>query len=143
MIFGILLLSVMLVSADTDHQTEIEEGRKLVDSKISSDKLNDKELEAIGDYYMEEMHPGKAHELMHEMMGGHDSELTKEMHINKFFFPGSMISINERKLIIKWNNKGKTQQEIAELLNCHQSSRAEKLDCCGIYPTLLSRTQSH
>ena len=82
MIFGILLLSVMLVSADTDHQTEIEEGRKLVESKISCDKLNDKELEAIGDYYMEEMHPGKAHELMHEMMGGHDSELTKEMHIN-------------------------------------------------------------
>ena len=33
-----------------------------------------------------------------------------------------MISINERKLIIKWNNKGKTQQEIAELLDCNQSS---------------------
>ena len=33
-----------------------------------------------------------------------------------------MISINERKLIIKWNNKGKTQQEIAELLGCNQTS---------------------
>ena len=33
-----------------------------------------------------------------------------------------MISIKERKLIIQWNEKGKTQQEIAELLNCHQSS---------------------
>ncbi len=33
-----------------------------------------------------------------------------------------MISIKERKLIIQWNEKGKTQQEIAELLDCHQSS---------------------
>ena len=33
-----------------------------------------------------------------------------------------MLSINERTLILEWNQKGKTQQEIAELLNCHQSS---------------------
>ncbi len=33
-----------------------------------------------------------------------------------------MTSIKERKLIIQWNEKGKTQQEIAELLNCHQTS---------------------
>lgn len=33
-----------------------------------------------------------------------------------------MLYIKERKLIIQWNEKGKTQEEIAELLNCHQSS---------------------
>lgn len=33
-----------------------------------------------------------------------------------------MISIKERGLIIKWDEDGKNQQEIAELLNCHQSS---------------------
>ena len=33
-----------------------------------------------------------------------------------------MISIKERTLIIKWNDERKTQQEIAELLNCYQSS---------------------
>lgn len=33
-----------------------------------------------------------------------------------------MISIKERKLILQWDEKGKTQQEIAELLNCHQTS---------------------
>lgn len=33
-----------------------------------------------------------------------------------------MLSIKERKLILKWNQEGKTQQEIAELLGCHQSS---------------------
>mgnify|MGYP001560670672 CR=1 FL=1 len=33
-----------------------------------------------------------------------------------------MISIKERKLVIEWDAKGKTQQEIAALLNCNQSS---------------------
>src|SRR3989344_3907954 len=33
-----------------------------------------------------------------------------------------MISLKERKLIIQWSEKGRTQEEIAELLNCHQSS---------------------
>ena len=33
-----------------------------------------------------------------------------------------MISIKERKLILIWDKKGKTQQEIAELLGCHQTS---------------------
>mgnify|MGYP001614487848 CR=1 FL=1 len=82
LVFGMLLLNISLASANGEHQTEIEEGKKLVESKISCDKLNDEQLEAIGDYYMEQMHPGDAHELMHEMMGGHDSELTKNMHVN-------------------------------------------------------------
>lgn len=33
-----------------------------------------------------------------------------------------MISINERKLVIQWDREGKTQQEIASLLSCHQTS---------------------
>ena len=33
-----------------------------------------------------------------------------------------MISLKERKLIVEWDEKGKTQQEIAELLSCAQSS---------------------
>lgn len=33
-----------------------------------------------------------------------------------------MLSIKERNLIIKWDANGKTQQEIAGLLDCHQSS---------------------
>ena len=82
MIFGMLFLNITLVLANENHQSEIEKGKKLTESEISCDKLIDEQLEAIGDYYMEQMHPGKSHELMHDMMGGHDSELTKEMHIN-------------------------------------------------------------
>ena|SRR3989344_4792231 len=33
-----------------------------------------------------------------------------------------MIPLQKRELIIEWDRKGKTQQEISELLNCHQSS---------------------
>ena len=33
-----------------------------------------------------------------------------------------MLSIDERKLILKWKKEEKNQQEIADLLNCHQYS---------------------
>ena len=39
-----------------------------------------------------------------------------------------MLTTKERKLILQWNHKGKTQQEIAELLDCHQSSVSRLLE---------------
>ena len=33
-----------------------------------------------------------------------------------------MLSINERKLIIRWDNEGKNQQDIADLIGCVQST---------------------
>jgi len=50
-----------------------------------------------------------------------------------------MLTIKERKLILQWNHKGKTQQDIAELLGCHQSSVSrllEKHKCKGIVTDL-------
>ena len=35
--FGILLLSIFLVSANSIHQEMFEEGKKLIDSKLSCD----------------------------------------------------------------------------------------------------------
>ncbi|HII66348.1 TPA: hypothetical protein HA295_06280, partial [Candidatus Woesearchaeota archaeon] len=69
-ILVILLLSIVVVLAQESHDSEIEEGKKLVESKMSCDKLSNEQLEAIGDYYMEQMHPGEAHEIMDNMMGG-------------------------------------------------------------------------
>ena len=78
-----LLLNVTLAFADGDHQNEIEEGKELVENKISCDKLNDEQLEAIGEYYMEQMHPGESHEAMHEMMGIEEgTEYHKQFHVN-------------------------------------------------------------
>ena len=81
-ILVILLLSIVVVLAQESHDSEIEEGKKLVESKMSCDKLSNEQLEAIGDYYMEQMHPGEAHEIMDNMMGGEDSESLKQVHIN-------------------------------------------------------------
>ncbi len=33
-----------------------------------------------------------------------------------------VLSINERKLILRWHGEGKNQQEIADLVGCHQTS---------------------
>ena len=76
--FVMLLLSVAFVAA---HSGEIEEGKILAESNVSCNSLNDAQLEAIGEYYMEQMHPGEAHELMDSMMGGEGSESLRQMHI--------------------------------------------------------------
>jgi len=77
LLVGMLLLSISIVFAAED----FSETKKLIDSNISCDKLTDDQLEEMGDYYMEQMHPGEQHEMMDRMMGGEDSETVKQMHI--------------------------------------------------------------
>ena len=78
LIFSMLLLGVSLVSA---HEHDFDETKQLIDSGIGCDKLTDEQLESIGDYYMEQMHPGEAHEMMDQMMGGEGSDSLKQVHI--------------------------------------------------------------
>ena len=76
-----LLLNLSLVNAIT--QQEIKEAKSLIDSKVNCKSLSDSQLEIIGEYYMEQMHPGESHELMHKMMGIKEgSEAEKQFHIN-------------------------------------------------------------
>src|SRR3989338_3332270 len=82
LILAMFLLGVAAVLAQESHDSEIEEGKKLVESKTSCGKLSNEQLEAIGDYYMEQMHPGESHGLMDNMMGGEGSESSKQVHIN-------------------------------------------------------------
>jgi len=82
-IFGIgLMLMSILAWAEEDHKQDIEEGKKLVESKVSCNQLTNEQLEVIGEYYMEQMHSGESHELMDKMMGGEGSDSLKQMHIN-------------------------------------------------------------
>lgn len=83
-IFVIPLLLVLLsaLALATMPQQELNEAKQLIDSKIDCQTLTDSQLELLGDYYMEQMHPGEAHELMDQMMGGEGSESLRQVHIN-------------------------------------------------------------
>ena len=59
----------MNVSAAESHDAELEEGKALVEAEADCATLDDEQLEAIGEYIMEVIHPGDAHDAMHVMMG--------------------------------------------------------------------------
>ncbi|GIU68173.1 MAG: hypothetical protein KatS3mg001_023 [Candidatus Pacearchaeota archaeon] len=75
----VLLFSLVVISAHDDRN--FTQAETLIQQKVSCDKLTEEQLELIGDYYMEQMHPGEAHKLMDQMMGGEGSESLKAMHI--------------------------------------------------------------
>lgn len=78
---AILLLNLSLAGAIT--QQEAKEAKSLIDSKANCKSLSDSQLELIGEYYMEQMHKGESHELMHQMMGMKEgSEIEEQFHIN-------------------------------------------------------------
>ena len=76
----VILFSFVVIAQEEEHN--FSEAKQLIDSKISCDSLMNEQLELIGDYYMEQMHPGEAHEYMDRMMGGEGSESLKQVHIN-------------------------------------------------------------
>jgi hypothetical protein len=75
----LLSLSLFVVAHGEEDFAQAEE---LIESKISCSELSNEQLEIIGDYYMEQMHPGEAHEVMDKMMGGEGSDTLKQAHIN-------------------------------------------------------------
>ncbi len=77
---ALLLFNVGFVVAHGEETFAAAE--EIIKQKISCDELTDDQLEILGDYYMEQMHPGEDHEYMDEMMGGEGSESLRQMHIN-------------------------------------------------------------
>lgn len=82
--FVLLVLLVVSVGVFAhEHEEEVAEGKQLVESKVSCNELTDEQLEAIGEYIMETMHPGEAHDAMHQMMGVQEGTPQHEQfHVN-------------------------------------------------------------
>lgn len=76
----LILLSFNFISSHGEE--EFHAAEEIIEQKIPCSELNEEQLEIIGDYYMEQMHPGEAHIKMDEMMGGEGSESLRQMHIN-------------------------------------------------------------
>ena len=85
-VFVTLLLLVSLttaVSVFAHSEKNFTDTKKLIDSGVPCSNLTDDKLESIGEYYMEQMHPGEAHEFMHQRMGlVEGSEAEEKYHIN-------------------------------------------------------------
>ncbi len=80
--FGLMMLMMLTFSSVIAvEEDEFADAKQLIAAKTSCSTLSDEQLEKIGDYYMEQMHPGNAHKLMEEMMGGEGSAQLKQMHI--------------------------------------------------------------
>ena len=86
----LLVLALLNLSLVMAQEHNFEDARQLIENKVSCSKLSNEQLETIGDYYMEQMHPGDAHDVMDLMMGGEGSESLKQVHINiaKSFYCG-------------------------------------------------------
>ena len=78
-----VLLCATVVMADGSHEQEFAEGKRLVESGAKCDTLTSEGLEAIGEYLMEQMHPGEAHDQMHKMMGVEEgTAYHDQFHVN-------------------------------------------------------------
>jgi len=77
----LFLISTPSIFAHGGGHTNFSTAEAIIKQKIPCDQLTDDHLEALGDYYMERMHPGEAHEIMDRMMGGEGSETLRDMHI--------------------------------------------------------------
>ena len=82
-LFFMAVVLVLVSSVFAHSEDELNAAKQIIDSKVPCDQLSDEELEVVGEYIMEQMHPEETYEQMHEFMGleeGTDEE--EEFHIN-------------------------------------------------------------
>ncbi len=63
-----VLLATSVIAQDM-HDDDIARGEQLVADNADCSTLDNEDLVAIGEYLMEQMHPGEQHELTHQHMG--------------------------------------------------------------------------
>ena len=91
----LVLIVITSLLAGNARADEFDYAKSLIQTKISCAQLNDSQLEQIGDYYMEQMHPGELHTIMENRLGGEGSESLRQAHIamGKMFYCGDSSSV--------------------------------------------------
>ncbi|MBS3060480.1 MAG: hypothetical protein J4432_03140 [DPANN group archaeon] len=80
---AILVISLLIFPLVVAHENDtLEEAEHIIASQVTCDQLTQDQLEIIGDYYMEQFHPGEAHVAMDKIMGGEGSPTLRQAHIN-------------------------------------------------------------
>src|SRR3989344_4853704 len=74
-------IQISAINSDDNHEEEIAKAKEIIKNKIQCDDLTLEQIEILGDYYMEQMHPGELHEIMDARMGGAGSEQLQQTHI--------------------------------------------------------------
>ncbi len=77
-------------------EESFEQAEQLIQQKVACSELTDVQLELIGDYYMEQMHPDRQHEFMDRVMGGEGSAQLQQVHINiaRMFYCGDRTAMS-------------------------------------------------
>lgn len=103
-----VIILILLVDNIAFANEDFDKAVELIQNKVTCDKLTNEQLEIIGDYFMEQMHPGKLHEIMDERMGGEGSENLKLVHINmaKMFYCGQSNVIPMSMMSVMMNRGG-------------------------------------
>src|SRR3989338_4146845 len=78
MIIMVTLAAFLALGQEEDVFAQVED---MIQNKIPCAELNDTQLEIIGDYYMEQMHPGAWHEWMDQRLGGEGSAQLQQVHL--------------------------------------------------------------
>lgn len=77
--FVSMLFVPMMVSAHTEGG-KFSEAEDIIEEQTPCIELTSDQLDHIGDYYMEQIHPGEEHEIMDTLMGGDGSDNLGRMH---------------------------------------------------------------
>jgi len=103
-----LIITLVLFTSLVYANENYDEAIKLIQNKVSCNELTNGQLEILGDYYMEQMHPGTLHEIMDERMGGEESESLRLVHINmgKMFYCGQSNAMPANMMNLMMNRGG-------------------------------------
>ena len=115
-IFSLSLFIVFLIGISFVYaygEENFAKAEELIKSKILCSELSEEQLESIGEYYMEQMHPGELHEIMDERMGGEGSESLRQAHIRiaRVFYCGDHGMMSRGMIDVMMGRSGTSMME--------------------------------